>query len=164
MNIILIGMPGAGKSTIGPALAVELGLEFIDTDTLLKEKLERELSDIVVSDGYEVFLRLQEEMITSKKLEGVIIATGGSVVCSDPAMLHLKKDGSIIYLKMNLEDIEKRLSPERKLARSKNRSLADVFNERCPLYEKHANLIVNCTGKNINTVVMEILLFLKQKK
>jgi len=161
MNIVLIGMPGAGKSTIGPALADRLGLGFADTDTLLKEKTGRELRDIVAGDGYEIFLKLQEELITSMKPDGMIIATGGSVVCSGPAMLHMKKDGRIIYLKLSLEDIEKRLSPERRLARSKDRSLDEVYNERCPLYEKYADLIVDCSGKNVDTIVMEILLYLK---
>ncbi|NJD02757.1 MAG: shikimate kinase [Ruminiclostridium sp.] len=161
MNIILIGMPGAGKSTIGPALAGRLGLEFIDTDTLLKRKTGRELRAIVAEDGYEVFLKLQEELIVSMKPVGNIIATGGSVVCSEPAMLHMKRDGRIIYLKMDLKDIEKRLLPERRLARSKDRSLDQVYNERCPLYEKYADLIVDCSDKSVDAIVTEILAFFK---
>ena len=161
MNIILTGMPGAGKSTIGPALAERLGMEFFDTDTLLKENTGRELRDIVAEDGYEVFLRLQEELITAMKPDGVVIATGGSVVCSEAAMLYLKNDGKIIYLKQSLKNIEKRLSPERRLARSKDRSLDQVYGERCPLYEKYADIIVNCSGKKVDTIVKEILLQLK---
>ena len=164
MNIILIGMPGAGKSTIGPALAHSLGLGFMDTDTLLKEKTGRELKDIVAEDGYQVFLKLQEELIATLEPEGMIIATGGSVVCSEPAMRHMKKDGKIIYLQQSLEDIEERLSPERRLARSQDRSLAQVYNERCPLYEKYGDMQVECTGKTVDAIVTEILIYLKEKK
>lgn len=163
MNIILIGMPGAGKSTTGPALAEKLGMEFVDTDTLLKKSAGKELKDIVASEGYETFLKLQEELITSMEPESMVIATGGSVVCSEKAMLHMKKAGRVIYLKLDFEDIEKRLQPGRRLARSKDRSLEDIFNERCPLYEKYADLVVSCQGKDVDTIIKEILAFLHKK-
>lgn len=164
MNVILIGMPGAGKSTTGPALADKLGMGFADTDSLLVEKTGRELRDIVAEDGYEVFLKLQEELILSISYEDMVIATGGSVVCSDNAMRHLKKLGSIIYLKQSLMDVEKRLSPERRLARSKDKSVEQVYNERSPLYEKYADIAVDCSDKSVEAIVNEILIGLKEKK
>lgn len=164
MNIVLIGMPGAGKSTVGPALADRLGMGFADTDTLLKERAGRELRDIVAEDGYEVFLKLQEELIISMKPEGMVIATGGSVVCSEPSMLHIKKDGRAIYLKQSLEEIEKRLSPERRLARSKDRSLEQVYRERSPLYEKYADAVIECDSKSVDAIVMGILAGLKENE
>ncbi len=157
MNIVLIGMPGAGKSTVGPALADKFVMGFADTDTLLREKAGRELRDIVAEDGYEAFLMQQEELILSMKPENMVIATGGSVVCSAPSMLHMKEDGRAVYLKQSLEEIEKRLSPERRLARSKDRSLEQVYSERSPLYEKYADMIIECDNKSVDEIVLEIV-------
>lgn len=156
MNIILTGMPGAGKSTIGPALAARLGMGFADTDTLMKRETGRELKEIVASQGFEAFLKLQEETILAMEPVNTVIATGGSVVCSGPSILHLKKDGKVVYLKQDFEAIEKRLSPDRRLARSAGKSLEEVYAERSPLYEKYADISVDCADKSVEAIINEI--------
>lgn len=157
MNIILIGMPGAGKSTIGPALASICGKDFIDTDQIIKEKEGRELKDIVNTSGYEEFLRIQEEIILALKVGNNVIATGGSVVLSDLSMQHFKQNGRIVYLKMEFDHIQNRLSPDRRLARSGEKSLFDVYAERTPLYEKYADYTADCTGKSVEDITKDIL-------
>jgi shikimate kinase len=155
-NIVLVGMPGAGKSTIGPLLSQKLGMVFIDTDLIIKEKEGRELADIVKNSGHEEFLRIQEEAILMLSVENCVIATGGSVVMSSYSMNHLKTIGKVIYLKLDFEVIEQRLSPERRLARDGGRSLRDLHDERTLLYEKYADIIIDCNKRDICNIVDEI--------
>ena len=157
MNVVLIGMPGAGKSTIGPALAEKTGRCYVDTDQIIKENTGRELKDIVIEYGYEVFLEIQEKTILEIRLKNTVIATGGSVVCSRAATEHLKEDGLIVYLKLDFAEIERRLSPERRLARSSGKSLYEIYCERAPLYEKFADLLVDCNGRSVDEIVDVIL-------
>lgn len=157
MNIVLVGMPGAGKSTIGPELAKRTGRAYIDTDVVIKDKTGSELKDIVGNYGYEVFLKIQEETILSISPENSVIATGGSVVCSKPAMEYLKKNGVVVFLRLDYEIIESRLAPERKLARSSGKSLYDLYTERSPLYEKYAEISVDCNERSVEEIVDDIL-------
>lgn len=158
MNIVLIGMPGAGKSTVGPMLAAKTKMDFIDTDTVIKYKTGKELGDIVGSLGYEEFFKIQEEAVLSIYPVNSVIATGGSVVKSEASMLHLKNDGVVIYLKHDFNEIENRLSPGRKLARASGRSLYDLYKERVPLYEKYADISIDCSNNEADAVVDEILI------
>lgn len=155
-SIILIGMPGAGKSTVGPLLAQRLGFPFQDTDAIVRKEDGRELKAIVSEDGFEAFLDIQQSIIISKDLKGCIVATGGSVVKSEPLMLYLKGIGKVIYLKYDFEVLEQRLTPDRRLARAGGQTFRQVFDEREPLYIKYADSIIDCTGKTPDEIVNEI--------
>lgn len=156
-NIILIGMPGAGKSTIGPMLAEKLGFDFADTDVIVKNADERALKDIVAEDGLEKFLEIQKTVIMSVAFERSVIATGGGVVKSAELMRHFKNIGRIIYLKQDLEILERRLKPGRRLAREAGQPFNALFEEREPLYSGYADHIIYCCKKTTERIVQEIL-------
>lgn len=155
-SIILTGMPGAGKSTVGPLLARKLGLPFEDTDAIIKQKDGRELKAIVSEDGFEMFLDIQQRVILSQDLKECIVATGGSVIKSDVLMQYLKSIGTVIYLKYDFQVLEQRLAPDRRLARAGGQTFRQVFEEREPLYIKYADSIIDCTGKAPDEIVKEI--------
>ena len=155
-NIVLIGMPSSGKSTIGKAFAKDSELSFIDTDTVIIEKENRQLRDIVNTDGLEAFLKIQEDNILELKLDNHVIATGGSVVYSENSMNHLKNNGVVIYLELELNEIEERIVSGRRFARSKEQSFENLYNERVPLYMKYADITVNCSNKSVEDIVQEI--------
>jgi shikimate kinase len=156
-NIVFIGMPGAGKTTIGQALAKKLNKDFIDTDDLLKDITGMELKDYVLAKGKDGFMELQQSVILGLENHNCVIATGGSVACDSKAIEHLKKYGRVIYLKYSYHDIEKRISSSRRLARTNNQSLRDLYLERTPLYEKNADITVECSNKSVSNIVEEIL-------
>jgi shikimate kinase len=156
-NIVLIGMPGSGKSTVGKTLAHILNYYFIDTDLLIKELEERELRDIVNRDGLEYFLNVQERVILELDAKKSVIATGGSVVYSSLSMEHLKKSGTTIYLKNSFEMLAQRAGTNRRLARSKGQLLEDVFEEREPLYINYADITIDCSDKNPEDLALEII-------
>ncbi|HHW48545.1 MAG TPA: shikimate kinase [Clostridiaceae bacterium] len=156
-NIVLIGMPGAGKSTIGPLLAGNLKMEYIDTDTIIKDRENKNLADIVNEYGLEKFLEIQEEVVLGLDVENHVIATGGSIVYNGRAMEHLKANGIIVYLKLELEEVKQRVDRSRRFARNLKQDFDDIYFERAPLYEKYADMTVNCSGKEINAIINEIL-------
>ena len=143
-NIILIGMPGVGKSTLGSALAEKLKYDFIDTDILIEEKAGKSIPQIIKENGIDKIMQIENEVNTNIKVEKSIIATGGSVVYGKTAMCNLKKIGKIIYLKQDFETINKRIEnvEERGVILKKNQTLKDLYNERTPLYEKYADIII----------------------
>lgn len=155
-SIILIGMPGAGKSTVGPLLAQKLRFSFEDTDDIVKRNDGRELKTIVAEDGFEAFLDIQRKVIMSHELKSCILATGGSVIKSDALMKYLRNIGKIVYLKHDFTVLEKRLSPDRKLARARGQTFRQVFEDREPLYIKYADSIIDCTGKTPDEIAEEI--------
>jgi len=156
-NIVLIGMPGAGKSTIGPLLAGKLKMEYIDTDTIIKNKVNKNLGDLVKDIGHEKFLEIQESVVMELDIENHVIATGGSIVYNKKAMEHLKTNGVIVYLKLELEEVKLRVNQARRFARNEKQDFQDMYYERAPLYEKYADITVNCSDKEINVIVTEIL-------
>jgi shikimate kinase len=155
-NIILIGMPSSGKSTIGISLAQQLAMKFVDTDMLICQNENRSPKDIVNSEGLESFLKIQESNIISLNENGCVIATGGSVVYSDASMKHLGNNGVVVYLEIGLEEVEKRVTAGRRFARKENQSFTDIYYERVPLYQKYADIIIDCSGKNVEELVLEI--------
>lgn len=159
MNIVLIGMPSSGKTTVGKPLANRLGMGFIDTDAVIREKENRELSDIVNKDGLQHFLHIQETALMELQNDKYVISTGGSAVYSDKAMKHLKKNSIIIYLKVKYEDIENRITGKRRFARNSEQTLLDLYNERTPLYEKYKDLAIDCTEKTAEDITEEIAVF-----
>jgi len=155
-NIILIGMPGSGKSTVGVGLAKHLGLEFIDTDLLIQTHQGRLLQDIVDNDGHEVLRDMESQELQNLDVDKALIATGGSAVYSDAGMRNLKAQGVVIYLAVDYDEIEKRINDSensRGIAKSKGQTLKDIYNERIPLYKKYADITIN----NNDFVDMEIL-------
>ncbi len=165
MNYILIGMPGSGKSTIGVLLAKELGLDFIDTDIVLQRKTGRNLCDIINSEGIDTFLKIENEVLKSISTEDAVISTGGSAIYCYEGMENLKKYGTVIYLKVELDELKKRLNniKTRGIAMEKGTTIDDLFCERTPLYEKWADITVLCDGEtaeeNLRKVTGQALLW-----
>src|SRR4030042_2495219 len=138
-NIVIIGMPGAGKSTMGVILAKTLGRNFIDTDIVAQETTGRLLQDIIDKEGTAAFLKTEEKTILSLHCHNAVIATGGSVVFSEKAMKHLKKDGIVIYLNISFEEMVRRLNniTTRGIVLVAGQGLLDMYDQRVPLYEKY---------------------------
>lgn len=143
-NIILVGMPGCGKSTVGVILAKSLGYSFMDTDLLISQKASKPLQKIIDNDGIEEFLKLEEYVGEHLDCSGYVIATGGSMVLSQKAMENIKKLGKVVYIKVPLEELENRLVnfKSRGIVRKQGESLLDIYNTRTPLYEKYADISV----------------------
>lgn len=157
-NIVLIGMPGAGKSTVGVVLAKAMRKPFIDTDLLIQQKHGMYLQEIIDKYGIGKFLEMEEKVLVELKVKDHVIATGGSVIYSNSALNHLKKDSILIYLKLRFDELEERLKDfkSRGIAKEKDKTLVDLYNERIPLYEKHADTTIICSSKSIEDIVFEI--------
>lgn len=158
-NIVLIGMPSSGKSTVGVVLAKALGMKFIDTDLIIQEREGELLQNIINSKGLDYFKRAEEEAILSLHLsEKTIISTGGSAIYSEKAMAHLKQSGKVFYLKLSYNSIVQRINnlDTRGVAIEKGQSLNELYDERTPLYEKFADVIIDCEDKRIFQVVNEL--------
>jgi len=155
-NIILIGMPGCGKSTMGVVLAKVLGYHFIDADLLIQERENRLLSEIIEEEGPEAFNRIENEVNASIRAERTVIATGGSVVYGNEAMMHLREIGVVIYLRLPLDELRIRLGDlaERGISMKEGQTLEDLYRERTPLYEKYTHLILDVEGLTIRETVM----------
>ena len=157
-NVILIGMPGAGKSTVGVVLAKRLGWRFLDSDLVIQEKCGKLLYQLIEERGEAGFLMLENEINASITAEGAVIATGGSAVYGKEAMRHFREIGQIVYLKLPFEELEQRLGDlhERGVVLKKGYTLRDLYEERIPLYEKYADITIACEGKDIRSVMEEI--------
>ena len=162
MNITLIGMPGAGKSTLGVLLAKALGYRFIDTDLMIQERTGELLYKTIEKNGIDEFIALEEDTLCQINLEKTIIATGGSAVYGDKAMTHLKSIGVVVYIKLSYEEVYKRVKniTTRGVVMKHGKTLEDVYYERAPLYDKYADIVVDCDSMNIeeciNTLVDRI--------
>lgn len=158
-NIVLIGMPGAGKSTVGVVLAKSLGMRFIDTDILIQGRTGRMLQAILDEDGPEGFRRVEEETVLSLNAEGAVIATGGSVVCSEAAMAHLKAGGVVVYLEVPYDEMERRIKniTTRGIVLLPGQSLRGMYDERVQLYERYADLTVASSGGDLESVVQRVI-------
>lgn len=158
-NIILIGMPGAGKSTVGVVLAKRLGYQFIDTDLVIQSRENKLLHEIITEYGVEKFNEIENNVNASITAERAVIATGGSAVYGKEGMEHLKEIGCVIYLKLSYHAIKRRLGDLKKrgVTLKKGQSLYGLYEERIPLYEKYADITINCEKKMIKRVVSEIV-------
>lgn len=154
-NIILIGMPGVGKSTIGVILAKILGYQFLDTDLLIQEEEKKLLKDIIDEKGTDGFIEVENRVNSQIQAERAVIATGGSVVYGKEAMEHLKSIGTVVYLKQSLHMLEKRLRNirNRGVVLKKGQTLKDLYKERTVLYEKYADITVDEYGMGIEETV-----------
>lgn len=157
-NIVLIGMPGAGKSTVGVILAKVLGYRFIDSDLLIQEQEKCLLKDIIERDGLEGLLRVEEQVNSEINVEESVIATGGSVIYGPKAMEHLRKIGTVVYIQLSYETINARLDNirQRGVVFQEGQTLKDLYEERCPLYEKYAHIIVNAETLGMEEVMEKI--------
>ncbi|MCD7810637.1 MAG: shikimate kinase [Ruminococcus sp.] len=158
-NIVLIGMPGVGKSTVGVILAKILGYKFIDTDLVIQDKEDCLLKDIINSEGVDGFVKKENKIVSHINAAKSVIATGGSVVYGVEAMNHLAENGKIIYLKLDYDKLEKRLSDiqNRGVVIRAGQTLAELYNERAPLYEKYADVIIDENDCSIEKTVNNIL-------
>lgn len=164
-NVILIGMPGVGKSTAGVVLAKLLGYKFIDADLLIQEQEGRLLHEIIEQEGTEGFLSIENRVNAGIETEGSIIATGGSVVYGQEAMEHLREIGTVVYLKISYETLEKRLHniKGRGVVLKDGQTLRDLYEERIPLYEKYADIVVDQEQRDVEQTIEQIAAALEQK-
>lgn len=157
-NIVLVGMPGAGKSTVGVVLAKKMGFKFVDSDLVIQDKYDKLLHELISEHGIDGFLEIENQVNASLDVKKCVIATGGSAIYGKEAMEHLKEIGEVVYLKLPYEDIEERLGDltARGVTLRENQTLKDLFEERTPLYEKYADLTVECSGLALREVVGSI--------
>ena len=156
-NIVLIGMPGAGKSTVGVVLAKRLGYRFVDSDLVIQEKYGKLLEELITLHGVEGFWKIEEEVNASLDYDKTVIATGGSAIYGKKAMEHLGKIATVIYLKLSCEEIAERVGDlnARGVTVRPGQTLKDLYEERVPLYEKYADITIDCEGKALREIVME---------
>lgn len=147
-NITLIGMPGAGKSTIGVVLAKRLGYRFVDTDLIIQEEEQRLLKEIIAEEGLEGFERIENRVNAGLKAERSVIAPGGSVIYCEEAMQHLKELGMVVYLRVSYEELAKRLGDliDRGVALKEGQGLRELMEERSIQYERYADFIIDEEG------------------
>jgi shikimate kinase len=164
-NIILIGMPGAGKSTVGVILAKLTSRDFVDTDVLIQTSQGRTLQDIVDTDGYALLRKIEEDVLLGLSVHNCVIATGGSAVYSNGAMVHLKSDGIVIFLDVDMPTLEARIHDysTRGLAKRTDQNFTDMFQERFMLYTKFADIMVKCAGLTHEEVCSRIISMLRTK-
>lgn len=157
-NIVLVGMPGSGKSTVGVILAKLLSYDFIDTDVLIQSSQRRALQDIVDRDGYLALRKIEEDTLLSLDVRHHVIATGGSAVYSAAAMAHLAANGTVVFLDVDLATLEARVDnlATRGLARRPGQSLAELFAEREALYKNVADITIHCSGMTQEEVCSRI--------
>ena len=154
-NIVLIGMPGVGKSTVGVILAKVLGYQFLDADLLIQEQEGKLLKDIIAEVGTDGFIQVENRVNASIDCTKTIIATGGSVIYGQEAMEHLKEIGTVVYLEVAFATLEERLSDikGRGVVLKDGQTLYDLFMERTPLYEKYADIRVLEEGLGVEETV-----------
>ena len=158
-NLIFIGMPAVGKSTVGIVVAKRLGMNFIDSDLLIQEQEGKLLREIIAEVGDDGFLKIENQVNRDIQCENAVISPGGSVIYCDEAMEHLKSIGKVIYLKLSLESLSKRLGnlKGRGVLLKAGQSLKDLYEERVPLYEKYADITIDEEGKDLDESLRAIL-------
>ena len=154
-NYTLIGMPASGKSTVGVLLAKRLGFSFVDVDIVIQEREKRILKEIIAQEGLDGFMAVENRVNASLEVDHSVIAPGGSVIYGREAMEHLKEISTIVYLKLNYEDVERRLGNlvDRGVVLKDGMTLLDLYNERVPYYEKYAYITVDETGQTAGETV-----------
>ena len=157
-NIVLVGMPGAGKSTVGVILAKVLGYEFVDSDLVIQKETGKLLAQIIAKEGVDGFIEVENRINASLNCKKSIIATGGSVVYGEEAMRHLKEIGEIVYINLPYDVLERRLGniKQRGVVLKEGQNLKTLYEERCPLYRKYADIIIDAKGMGIEELVSAI--------
>ncbi len=158
-NIVLIGMAGCGKSTVGVLLAKTMGFRFIDTDLIIQRETGSLLQEIINTGGLDAFCIAEERAVCSvTETDDCVIATGGSAVYSRTAMLHLKKSGTLYYLSLPVCEISRRIRniKNRGIAMRPSDTIEKVYEKRLPMYEEYADITISCSGKSAEDIVGEI--------
>lgn len=150
MIITLIGMPGCGKSCMGHAISKKLRMRNIDSDRLIEKNTGKKLYEIIAEQGNEGFKKIEEETLLSFNMDNIILSTGGSAVYYDSAMKYLKSKGIVVYLYCTYDVIEQRLGDfsKRGVVLKEGQTLRDLYDERCELYKKYADITVDCSGSS----------------
>lgn len=158
-NIVLIGMPGSGKSTVGVILAKKTMRDFVDTDILIQKSQSRPLQDIVDKEGYLALREIEEQVLLDLNVNNHVISTGGSAVYGARAMAHLKSGGPAVFLDVTLDTLEARVPDfsTRGLAKRPDQSFAELFEERNALYRKYADVAIKCDGLTVEEVCARIM-------
>lgn len=158
-NLILIGMPGSGKSTAGVLAAKGLLKNFFDTDLLIQNLEGERLQTIIDTRGTQDFIRIEEAAILSLNMNGTVIATGGSVVYSHNAMMHLKQMGTVLYLHLDFNTMQSRIQnvSTRGVVLREGHSWHDMYHERLPLYKKYADITLDCSHRTVEETVKDIM-------
>lgn len=158
-NIVLIGMPGAGKSTAGVVLAKILGYDFVDSDLVIQSQTGKRLCELLEEEGLEGFLEIENRINSGLQLKRTIIATGGSVVYGEEAMEHLREIGTIVYLQLSCKTLAHRLGnlKDRGVAMREGETLEELYYERCKLYEKYADVTVACDGLTLEETIARMV-------
>ncbi|MFC6632076.1 shikimate kinase [Microbulbifer taiwanensis] len=162
-SIVLIGMPGAGKSTLGVLLAKELALDFVDTDVLIQLRESKTLQEIMDESDYLNLRRIEGEVIADADLPNHVIATGGSVVYSEEGMANLQRFGPVVFLNCSADELRRRIHnyESRGIAKAPGQSFEELFAERQALYRKYADITVDCDGRDLQQVLDRVLVGLK---
>lgn len=157
-NIILIGMPGSGKSTLGVLLAKIAGFSFLDSDLLIQSKVGKKLYRILDEDGADYFKSVENEVNSQIEVNNTVIATGGSVVYGKDAMAHLKEIGTVVYIKVSLNELLNRIDnmATRGIVKSPDETFKDLYAERTGLYEQYADITIQCEDSDLNVNVQKI--------
>lgn len=157
-NVILIGMPGAGKSTVGVVLAKRLVYTFLDSDLVIQQKYGKLLHELIREHGVEGFWKIENDVNAGLTCNKTVIATGGSAIYGAEAMEHLRSIGTVVYLRLTLSQIEERLGDltERGVTLREGQDLKALYEERTPLYEKYAHVIIDCDGQRVRELVTRI--------
>ena len=157
-NIILVGMPGSGKSTIGMRLAKEFGYEFVDGDHVIEECHKKTLKEIIAECGNDGFKQVESAALCSLNVHRTVIAPGGSVCYEPEAIAHLRSIGTVIFLDVSYQTLKQRLGDlvARGVVLKPGMTLKDLYKERCPLYEAYADYIVECDGKDIGETLEKV--------
>ncbi len=165
-NLIFIGMPAVGKSTVGVVAAKRLGMKFIDTDLLIQEQEGKLLREIIAEVGDEGFLEIENRVNASVNAEGAVISPGGSVIYCREAMEHYKKIGTVVYLQASYQTIKKRIRNPKKrgVVLKEGQSLRDLYNERVPYFEKYADITICEDGCQIEETIENVLEAVKQNR
>lgn len=158
-NIVLIGMPAVGKSTVGVVVAKRLGYEFVDTDLLIQKQEKRLLKEIIAQEGNDGFLAIENQVNRDLDVENAVIAPGGSVVYCEEAMEHYKKTGTVVYLKVSYETIDRRIqnAKSRGVVLKEGQTLKDLYEERVCLFEKYADYTICEDGLTIEATIGNVL-------
>lgn len=165
-NIILVGMPSCGKSTVGVVLAKTMNKAFVDTDILIQQAEKKTLQEIIDEKGNDYFHQVEERTLLDFDGKDAVVATGGSAIYFDRAMEKFKEHGKILYLKVSLDTVLTRLNniKTRGVTLAKGQTLADLYARRVPLYEKHADLVIEADGCTVEEVIEKIIEAVKEHR
>lgn len=163
-NVILIGMPAVGKSTVGVVVAKRIGYEFVDTDLLIQKQEKRLLKEIIEEEGNEGFLAIENQVNRDLQVENAVISPGGSVIYCEEAMRHFKEIGTIVYLQATYEEIYKRITnaKNRGVVLREGQTLKDLYEERVSLFERYADYTVSEEGLDLEETIERVLELLEK--